>query len=94
MQKVNWKIVNLSFWIEVILSYLLPFKVMDNFRYQVGFPIPYLSVYDETPGVNPFMSMHFNPLSLLFNVIIIYMMVIVCIKAYRRISRRKKDVGI
>lgn len=84
MKKINWKIANLAFWIEVILSYFLPFETTDNFRYQVGFPVPYLAMYDNGFGINPFLSMHLNPLPLLFNVIIIYTIIRACIKAYQK----------
>lgn len=84
MKKINWKILNLAFWIEVVLSYLLPFKVSENFQYQVGFPIPFISVYATEFGINPLMSMHLNPLGLLFNGIIVYLIISACIKAYQK----------
>jgi len=85
MKKINYRIMNLAFWIEIILSYLLPFRITDNFQYQVGFPISFISVKAAGFGINPFMSMHFNPLGLLFNGIIIYLMIIFCIKIYQKI---------
>lgn len=84
MRKTNWKILNLALWIEVVLCYLLPFKVTDGFRYQVGFPIPFIAVYDTKFGKNPLMSMHLNPLGLLLNGIIIYLIISVCVKAYQK----------
>lgn len=86
MKKINWKIFNLAFWIEVILSYVLPFKVIDNFQYKVGFPIPFISVYDTAIGVNPLMSMHLNPIGLLFNGVIIYFIILFAIRAYYKIK--------
>lgn len=85
MRKISWKILNIAFWIEVILSYLLPFKVTDNSQYQVGFPIPFITVYTKEPGINPLMSMALNPVALLFDGIIIYLIILVCIKAYHSI---------
>ena len=85
-KKMNWKILNLAFWIEIILSYLLPFKVTDNFQYQVGFPIPFISVYAAEFRISPFMSMHFNPIGLLFNGIIVYLLIILCTKGYQKIT--------
>ena len=61
MKKINWKIFNLALWLEVIISYVVPFKVIDNFEYEVGFPIPFISVYDTAIGVSPLMSMYLNP---------------------------------
>lgn len=73
---MNWKILNLAFWIEIILSYLLPFKITNNSQYQVGFPMPFISVNAAGFRISPFMSMHVNPLGLLFNGIIIYLVII------------------
>ena len=84
MKKINWKIVNIAFWIEIVLSYVLPFKVVDGFRYMVGFPIPFISVYNTAIGVNPLMSMHLNPLGLLFNGVIIYLVLLAVIQVYNK----------
>ena len=84
MGKVNWKILNAALWIEVILSYLMPFHVTDASSYQVGFPIPFITVYETKPGINPFMSMHLNPIGLVFNGILIYLLISVCMKAYQK----------
>lgn len=64
MKKVNFKLLNLAFWVELVLSYVLPFRVTDDFGYQVGFPFPFIAVYDTAIGVNPLVSMHLNPLSM------------------------------
>lgn len=85
MKKINWKFVNLAFWIEVILCYILPFKTKDNFQYQVGFPIPFISVYNTEFGINPLMSMSLNPLGLLVNGVIVYLLISVSIKTYKKI---------
>ncbi len=87
MKKINWKLFHSALWIEIVLSYFLPFKVTDNFQYQVGFPISFLSVYDTKPAVNPFLSMHLNPLGLLLNVFIIYMILLACGKACQKYFR-------
>jgi hypothetical protein len=84
VRKINWKIINFAFWIEVGLSYLLPFKTIDNFQYKVGFPIPFLTIYDTKIGINPLMSMQLNPLALLINGIIIYFIISLAIKTYRK----------
>ncbi|MFV0314476.1 MAG: hypothetical protein ACK5I7_05160, partial [Anaerotignum sp.] len=63
MAKINWKLLNAAFWCEVILAYVLPFGSYDQFVYQVGFPIPFILVYDTDIGVSPLTSMHLNPLA-------------------------------
>lgn len=88
MKKFNWKILNFAFWLEVILSYLLPFKVMNGFRHQVGFPLSFLTVYDTEFSINPFMSMNLNLVALLFNVFIIYLIILACIKVHSIFKRR------
>lgn len=87
MKKFNWRIVNVAFWIEIVLSYVLPFKVVDNFRYKVGFPLRFITVYDADIGVNPLVSMHLNPVFLLMNVIIIYFIISICAKGYHELRK-------
>lgn len=84
MKKINWKTVNAAFWIEMGLVYFLPFQATDGFQYQAGFPIPFLTVYDTKPGINPFMSMHLNPVGLLVNGAILYMVIDICIRTYQK----------
>lgn len=80
MKKINWKHFNSAMWIEIVLSYLLPFHVKDHFQYQVGFPVPYLSVYNTEIGISPLMSMHLNPLGFLFDALIIYLILLAGVK--------------
>ncbi|MDD3428516.1 MAG: hypothetical protein PHG02_00745 [Oscillospiraceae bacterium] len=86
MKKFNWKLYNLALWTELILSYILPFKVIDNFQYKIGFPIPFITVYDTQIAVNPLMSLHLNPLGLFLNGFLIYLIVSICTKAYQKIK--------
>ena len=83
-EKVNWKIFNLALWIEIILSYFLPFRIVNDSQYQVGFPIPFLFVNAVGFGISPFLSMHFNPLGLSFNGITIHFLLIFMIKLFRK----------
>lgn len=46
MKKINLKILNISFWIEIILAYVLPFQIVDNSQYRVGFPLPFKTAYE------------------------------------------------
>lgn len=74
MKRINWKIANLALWIEVLLTYVLPFKAADGMVYRAGFPISYISVYDKALGASPLLSMHLNPLGFLANGIVIYLL--------------------
>lgn len=84
MSKVNWKIVNAAFWIEIVLSYVIPFKVVENSQYRVGVPYSFITVYNNALGVNPLMSMHLNPVALLVNVAALYWVVSLTLKAYQK----------
>lgn len=86
MQNINWKIFNISLWIEVILSYVLPYKVIDSFECKIGFPIPFISIYDTTIGVNPLTSMFLNPLEFLLNGFIIYLIIQFTVTLYYKIK--------
>lgn len=82
MKKVKWKIFNLALWTEIILAYFLPFKISDSNQYKVGFPASFISVQGGNPGMNPFMSMQFNPLAFLINAIIIYFIMVLIMQVY------------
>lgn len=84
MKKVNWKIFNIAMWVEVVLSYVLPFKVIDNFEFKVGFPISFISVYDTAINHNPMMSMNLNPVAFLVNGVIIYCIILGIKKSYEK----------
>lgn len=73
IRKINWKILNFSFYFEIVISYFLPFKITDEYKYQVGFPFSFLTVYDKSIiRVSPFLSMDLNGLGFAADLIIIY----------------------
>lgn len=91
MKKVNFKLLNLAFWAELVLSYVLPFRVIDDFQYRVGFPFPFIAVYDTAIGVNPLTSMNLNPLLLLVNVLVLYLVFSLAVGAYHRRKRGSEN---
>ena len=88
MKRINWNIFNCAFWIEIVLSYILPFTVHNGSQYKVGFPISFLSIHNGSMGINPLMSMHLNPLALLIDGIIIYLSIGLGIKVYNKCKKR------
>ena len=84
MEKVNWKILNAALWFEIVLAYFLPFEVTNDFQYQIGFPMSFLAVYDTKIGKSPFDSMHVNPIGFLIDVRIIYLVILLCVKGYKK----------
>lgn len=89
MNKINWKIVNIALWSEIILAYILPFKIVDNFKYNVGFPISFLTIYNNSIAINPMMSMSFNPINFLINIVILYYFIKFVLKYYCKIKHKK-----
>lgn len=87
MKKIKLSILNCAFWIELVLSYVLPFKERGNSQYEVGFPMPFLSVHNGSIGVNPLMSMSLNPFPLLINIIVIYFVIEFGIRAYYKFKK-------
>lgn len=88
MKKINWKILNLAFWTEIILSYVLPFSTADQFQYTVGFPMPFLTVYSGKINVNPMLSTHLNLLGLLLNAVLLYLLFSLALSLYGRIKTK------
>lgn len=86
---MNWKIWNAALWIEIALSYFLPFKVSDSFQYQVGFPVSFITVWNTDFGKSPFTSMHMNPFAFLFNVCIFYVLVLACAKVFQNYTKNR-----
>ncbi len=87
MKKINWNMLNIAIWCEVLLSYVLPFNVVNEFQYKVGFPFHFLSVYDNKIGVSPFASMAVNPLPFAVNVFILYFVIILVLKLYAKLKQ-------
>ena len=81
----RWNIFYLSIIIEVLLSYLLPFRRFDEVRAGVGFPLSFITLRNTSElALNPMMSMHLNPLSLIINISLIYIAIYFVIRAYKK----------
>lgn len=74
-RKINWKIVNLAFWVELLLAYLMPLA-RENAAGQAGFPLPFLTVYENHLGPNLFSSVHVSAGALLADVIALYFLLL------------------
>lgn len=86
MKKINWKILNFAVYFELLLSYFLPFKIVNEYECQIGFPFPFLTVYDKPIiHINPYLSMHLNEWTLLLNIVIIYFVTVLIIKLFKKI---------
>lgn len=87
LKRIDWKLVNFAVYVEIIISYFLPYKIVDECIYKVGFPIPFLEVYEKPIiHINPFLSMHLNYFSLIANIVIIYYVTALLIKLYKKMK--------
>lgn len=85
IKRINWKALNFSVYFEILVSYFLPFKITDEYKYQVGFPFPFLTIYNKPIiHANPFLSMHLNEFSLAINLVIIYFATILLLNLYKK----------
>ena len=84
MKFIDWKLLNTAFWVEIMMSYVLPFQVVNSMEYQIGYPMPFLSFYNTTVGISPLTSMSFNPLGFLFNGVILYLIILAVMRVYRK----------
>lgn len=89
MKKINWKFFNIALWSELILAYLLPFKKINEFHSQIGFPFPFISVYDTALGVNPFSSMYLNPAIFLLDGMIVYLIISYAVIVFTHIRKKR-----
>ncbi len=89
MKKINWKVLNAALWTEVVLSYILPFRAVNGFQYEAGFPIPFLSVYNTAIKGSPLMSMNLSFGGFLLNGAIIYCILLLAIKTYQKFKSEK-----
>lgn len=92
MKKINWRVFNIAVWTEIVLAYVLPFRVLHNgFEFQVGFPFSFLSVFDTQIGSNPLSSMAVNPFVFLLNAFAIYFVILLFIKMFAK-NKSTSDV--
>lgn len=86
-KKINWRDVNISAWIVILVAYVYPIQHVENMGGRAGFPYPFITIYEKRLGVNLFSSFHISIGELLFNIAIIY----VCINIVRRLFNRIKN---
>lgn len=87
IKSINWKIINFAFYFELVVMYFLPFKAVDEHQYQVGFPFPFLTIYDRPiTSVNLYSSLLLNIVALIVDIVIIYLVTTLLLKMYKKIK--------
>ncbi len=88
-RQINWKALNFSVYFEILISYFMPFKV-DEYEYQVGFPFPFLTIYDKPIiHANLFSTMLIDEFRLAINLLIVYFATILLLKLYKKVKISK-----
>lgn len=87
LKSLNLKTLNLSAWLTVISTYLLPYRHTDGFETSFGYPMPFISVHDVPIGRTPFSSMSVNALALIINVLIVYIILSAITKVWKRLKK-------
>lgn len=85
LKKVDWELFKVCLGIEILLAYIFPFNIINDFRVGIGFPISFITIYNAKLSVNPMMSMTLNPLAFILNGFIIYFMMLLMKKLYQKI---------
>lgn len=89
LKKLDLKILNLAMWITLILAYMFPFKYVDGFETQMGFPFSFISIYDVALGSSPFNSMGVSIGHLMLNITLIYLVLYYVSKLKRHRSDKQ-----
>ena len=74
LRSLNGTILSLAFFLEILLSYIMPFSDKGN---QLGIGFPYTYLYIQKQGdlnTSPFFSTALNPLRLILNLFFLYLL--------------------
>lgn len=85
-EQINWRVLNLSAWIVIVVTYVSPFRQMENGAARVGFPISFLTVYKEW-RTNLLVSFDIDLGRLILNIAIVYLVIIVLNQLYKRFRK-------
>ncbi|WP_458120352.1 hypothetical protein [Paenibacillus sp. Z6-24] len=84
---INWKLINLSAWLVVILSYVLPFEPGDNIGIQIGFPLSFMTIYEIEGQRNLLSAYRMDLLAFLLDAALLYGVSLVCLRLYKHFRR-------
>ena len=73
--KFNKKIFNMSAWIVVLLTYVLPSHNPGEFGSKFGYPFAYLTIYDNSLNKTLLSSFYLNVGILIINILIVYFII-------------------
>lgn len=83
---LNKKIFNWAAWITLIATYILPYQSTDGFATKFGYPFSFLTIYGTHINVSLLKSLSLNPLILIIDVVIVYLLIKL---AYKLLEKTK-----
>lgn len=92
IKKINWKLLNIAFYITLIVSYFYPCRLSVNNSIKIGFPFSYFSIYTNIhEGYNLFSSCHVFISGFIIDVLFYFVIISVIAKIFTFIKVRRKN---
>ncbi|WP_046213758.1 hypothetical protein [Paenibacillus wulumuqiensis] len=85
--RINWKLINLSAWLVVILSYVLPFEQDGHIGIHVGFPLSFMTIYEIDGQRNLLSAYRMDLLVFLLDAALLYGVSLVCLRLYKHFRK-------
>ena len=91
--KFNRKYFNVSAWITVIITFVLPYQSQssDVFSTYFGYPLAFLTIYDNSVGKTLMTSTHTNILVFLIDIFIIYFIILFGMSRYNKFKNKNRE---
>lgn len=70
--RFNKSIFNISAWITLLITYILPAQSIDEFSSTFGYPFGYLTIYNKPVDTTLISSFNLNIVGVVINILIIY----------------------
>lgn len=93
-KKINWKILNISIYITLIIGYIFPFECSINNSVLIGWPLHFFTIYNNIyNGINLLTSCYLSIGHLLINILFYYFLLVVITKLifYKNTWREKYE---
>lgn len=91
--KFNRKYFNVSAWITVIITLVLPYQSQssDGFSTHFGYPLAFLTVYDNSVRKTLMTSTHTNILVFLIDIFIVYFIILFGMSLYNKFKNKNRE---
>ncbi|MNW25389.1 hypothetical protein D3C74_21300 [compost metagenome] len=86
-KQLDWKAMNISAWFVLIITYIYLIRFVEDKLDVIGFPFPFLTVYDKELGPSLFSSFHIDLGSLILNIAIVYLVITLLSRLYTRYKK-------